>query len=171
MKKLILTLAIIFISTSFVFPQSLKSISNIKKQIIPNSSGNLYQNISLGFDIYSLELKKNANFGFNSGIRHQFSRYFYLEAKFDLIFGDANYGSRYIFALIPQWSIMGNKTFNLLFGGGLEIHTISQEGYGFLPLVSVKLEYKLSADLSIVPELRIPTPYIASLNFSYRFPL
>jgi len=171
MKKLVLTLAIILISSSFVFPQSLKSISNIKNQIIPNSSGNLYQNISFGFDIYSQELKKNTNFGINSGIRHQFSRYFYLEAKLDLIFGDANYNSRYVFALIPQWSILGNKTYNLLFGGGIGLLAISQEGYSFFPLVSVKLEYKLSDEIIIFPELRFPTPYIASINFSYRFPL
>lgn len=167
MKKLIITLAVVIITATSIYSQSVKSISSSGKN---NTKETLYSVISVGMDFYTANFKQDLRYGFNAGLRHQFSDLFYLEGKIDLILRNVGLDQQVIIAVIPQWSLFKNKSFNFVFGLGVEFFGSKQDGGAILPVGSAKFEYKLSDDFIIFPELRYPL-YMASINIGYRVPI
>lgn len=169
MKKLIITVTLIFIAITSVNSQTLSGISSSNNKITLKDKH--YTSFSIGTGISTFNLKKDEllRYGVNGGMRHQFSQLFYLEGKFDLIFRKNYENQQIIIALIPQWCIIKSKLFNFIFGVGLELWIERKEGGAFLPLANTKFEINLSDDFFIFPELRYP-PYMASINIGFRIP-
>ena len=164
MKKTYISLALILISLNNVNPQNLKTNSSLEN--IFKSEETLYSSISLGPVLYIDNSKLSPDFGIDIGIRHQFSKSFYLEGKFDYIPAK---NTIYLIALVPQWSLYNNKTLNFVLGTGLEFIAIRHEGAVILPLAIAKLEINIIDNFFISPEFRY-IPFLATLNFGYRVP-
>jgi hypothetical protein len=166
MRILFVVLAIFLIATSSAYSQSLKSISG--SEVINSSEDSLYTNISAGAGVYTVNFKETTSFGFNLGLRHQFSEKFYLEGKFYFLGkSKSSNDNYYILSLIPQWNVFEEDPLKIIIGPGLELWT-AKDGMIILPLAIAKLEYNISKEFFISPEIKT-FPFTATLNFGFRF--
>jgi hypothetical protein len=132
-----------------------------------------YQSLSFGlgtteFNSYGLY---DSKFVFSFGLSHQFNKFFFLEIKFDYCPRTEHDVAVYIFSGIPQiaFNLSGD---NLKFKTGLGIFLlgIPSEGPPISFTADVKLEYNISKEISIYPEIRY-SPLLLTFNVSYKIPL
>jgi hypothetical protein len=167
MKRIIVIAAVLFMTISSAYSQSLKSISATGNKISLKETH--YTSLSLGASVNTKDFKEKNSYGFNFGLRHQFSRIFYFEGRFSFV-GQMNGMSSdmYVYSLIPQWNAFEEESLRIMVGTGLELLALKDGGY-FLPLGLIKLEYNISKEFFVAPEIKA-YPFSASLNFGFRFP-
>jgi hypothetical protein len=167
MKNLIISIAIIFLTTSSIYSQTLKSVS-LPENLLKTEETQ-YTSISFGPALSMHDSKPKLRLGINASLSHQFTKSFYLEGKFDFIPEINNKNSIFIFSVIPQWSVYNNSTLNFIIGPGIELIAINKEGGIILPLGMAKLHINITDNIFLSPELRFP-PVLGSINFGFRIP-
>jgi len=132
-----------------------------------------YQSFSFGlglttFNYYDLSDYKLV---LSLGISHQLSKSFFLEAKFDYCPKTENDEQVYIFSGIPQFAFnLLEDNLKLKMGLGLFLLGVPKSGAIIFLVADAKVEYNLSKEVSIYPEIRF-IPLLFTFNVSYKLPL
>jgi hypothetical protein len=129
-----------------------------------------YQSLSFGLGVCPDEAS-NYKFVLSLGLSHQFSKSFFLEAKFDYCTKTEHKEQIFIFSGIPQFSFkLSENILYLKTGIGLFFGIIPNEAAILFPVAEVKVEYNISKEVSIYPDIRFP-PFLLTFNVSYKIPL
>jgi hypothetical protein len=141
-----------------------------EKHKVDSSGLRRYQSVTFGLGV-SPYTPNELRSVLSLGISHQLSKSFFLEVKFDYSPKTDTREQIYIFSGIPQFSFnLVNNYLKLKTGLGLFLFVEKKEGGFILPVADTKLEYSLSKEISIYPEIRVP-PFLFTFHISYNIPL
>ncbi len=144
-----------------------------EKHKIDSSGLRRYQSVTFGLGVTTFDYFafSGPRLVLSSGISHQLSESFYLEVKFDYSPETKYHKSIYIFSGIPQFSFnLINNDLKLKTGLGLFFLAVPSDGAMIFLVADAKLEYSLSKEVSIYPEIRF-IPLLLTFHISYNIPL